>query len=84
MGQGVVTSPSGSCKAVTTSDTVSISTGPCRGILVATAGSYTLLLTDDGTSAVAVYLAAGIVHPIRVRRVNTTGAASTVGIVAFY
>ena len=48
-----------------------------------TAGNYTILL-KDATDAVAMYLAAGIVHPLQVERVNSTSAASTSGIVAFY
>jgi hypothetical protein len=33
---------------------------------------------------VTTYLAAGIVHPLRVERVNSTSAASTSGIVTYY
>ncbi len=76
--------PSGSCKAITCSDTEAIATGPCRGIIVKTAGDYTILLTNDGTSAVTVNLAAGVIHWLRVKRVNTTGAAATTGLVAIY
>jgi len=75
--------PSGSCAAVTTSDATSFARGECRGLSVTTSGSYTILLSKDST-AVAMYLAAGIIHPLRAVRVNTTGAASTSGIVAFY
>ena len=69
--------------AVTAHDSTAISTGVTRGLLVATAGNYTLLLADD-TVAVAMYLAAGVVHPLCVTRVNATGAASANGIVAYY
>lgn len=81
---GIATSPSGHCLAVTASDTVDIATGPTRGILVKTAGDYVLILADDGTSQVTVNLAAGVVHPIRVKRVYSTGSASTSGIVGFW
>jgi hypothetical protein len=83
MPTGIPTNPSGHCAAVTTSDTVAIATGEGRGLLVATAGNYTVLLADD-SAAVVLYLAAGIIHPIRVTRVNSTSAASTSGIVTFY
>lgn len=69
--------------AVTTSDTVAIATGVSRGLIVTTAGNYSLVLQGD-TSAVPMFLAAGVVHPLRVKRVNTTSAASTSGIVAIY
>jgi hypothetical protein len=68
--------------AVTASDTVDIAE-VTRGLIVATAGSYKLLLVDD-TTEIATYLAAGIVHPFRVKRVFSTSAASTSGIVAVY
>jgi hypothetical protein len=80
---GISTSPSGKCAAVTASDTVAIATGIGRGFLVATAGNYDILLADN-SAVVTTYLAAGIVHPLRVERVNSTSAASTSGIVTFY
>lgn len=51
-----------------------------RGISVETAGEYTLV-TIANARATAVYLASGVIHPINVIRVNSTGAASTDGIV---
>ncbi len=69
--------------AVTTSDTVAIATGPTRWLSVKTAGDYTILLDGD-TVEVTMNLAAGVLHPISAKRVNTTGAAATTGIVAYY
>lgn len=67
--------------AVTASDTVAFA--PCAGLSVKTAGDYTVLLADD-SAAVAMNLAAGVIHEISAKRVNLTGAAATTGIVAFY
>lgn len=78
-----MTFPAIKARAVTAHDSTAISTGVTRGLLVATAGNYDIVLSGD-SSAVTMYLAAGIVHPLRVKRVNATGAASTSGIVAFY
>jgi hypothetical protein len=83
MPTGIPQNPSGKCAAVTAHDSTAISTGVGRGILVATAGNYDLLLADN-SAVVTTYLAAGIVHPLRVERVNSTGAASTSGIVTYY
>lgn len=79
----ILTSPTGKCAAVTASDTVAITGGPTRGILVKTAGDYSILLVDNA-AAVTINLAAGVVHPLRVTRVDSTGAASTTGIVGFW
>lgn len=68
---------------VTVSDTVAIATGPTRGLMVTTAGPYTILLKDDA-AAVVMTLAAGVIYPISARRVNLTSAASANGIVAYY
>jgi hypothetical protein len=70
-------------RAVTCSDTVEFPDGAAIGLLVKTAGDYTILLADD-TTAIAMNLAAGVIHPIRAKRVNSTSAASTSGVVAFY
>lgn len=67
--------------AVTCSDTVGFA--PCRWLSVKTAGDYTVLYDGD-TVAVAVNLAAGILHPMSVKRVNSSGAAATTGVVAHY
>jgi hypothetical protein len=51
--------------------------------LVATAGSYDILY-ENGAAVRTTYLAAGIWHPMRVERVNSTSAASTSGVLAGY
>jgi hypothetical protein len=83
MPRGIVTSPSSKCAAVTAHDSTAIATGIGRGLLVATAGNYDVLLAENA-AVVTIYLAAGIIHPMCVERVNSTSAASTSGIVTFY
>lgn len=71
--------------AVTASDSSNFTATngiPSRGLLVAVTGSYKITFEND--TEVTCYLQAGIVHPIRCKRVWNTGAPSTSGIVAFY
>lgn len=68
--------------AVTCSDTVDLTT-VSRGLYVTTAGTYRLLLAK-ASSTVDIYLAAGVCQPLRVRRVYSTGSASTSGVSAVY
>ena len=74
--------PAEDAAAVTCSDTVDL-TYSSRGLYVTTAGVYRLLLVKDA-STVDIYLSAGICHPLRVRRVYSTGSISTSGVVAVY
>jgi hypothetical protein len=69
--------------AVSCSDSVAIASGVAQGLLVKTAGDYTILLAGD-TVAVTMNLAAGVIHEIAAKRVNSTGAAATTGVTAFY
>lgn len=68
--------------SVTCSDSANL-TDISRGLSVKTAGDYPIILADD-SSSVTMYLTAGIVHPLAVKRVYSTGAASTSGVVAYY
>lgn len=71
-------------RPVTPNDSTDLPDGPCRAIMVATAGSYNLVLAgDDSTDDDPVYLAAGVPIALRVRRVKTGGASAS-GIVAIY
>jgi hypothetical protein len=67
--------------AVTASDSADFHIAPARGLLVATTGNYKVTMQDGSTPT--LYLAGGIIHPLRCKRVWSTGAASTSGIVAF-
>jgi hypothetical protein len=53
-----------------------------RAVCVTTAGAY--VLVTPGGDAVSTYLAAGVFHPVRVVRINATGAASAAGVVGGY
>jgi hypothetical protein len=75
--------PANKAVSVTAHDSTNIATGVTRGLLVKTAGDYVLLLGGD-SATVTINLAAGVVHPLRVKRVNSTGSAATTGIVGFY
>ncbi len=68
--------------SVTCSDTVDL-TDISRGIMVKTAGDYPIIAADN-SSSVTVNLAAGVIHWVRVKRVYSTGAAATTGVVAVY
>lgn len=68
--------------AVTCSDTVDIPQGVTEALMVATAGDYTVIYGNDVQGT--VNLAAGIWHPMNVKRVFSTGAASTTGVEAGY
>lgn len=70
------------CVAVTCSDSVAIP-DVTDALLVGTAGNYDILYELNDV-VVTTYLAAGIWHPMRVQRVNSTSAASTSGVVAGY
>ena len=69
--------------AITPNDAADLS-DYTRGILVGVAGNVTLLLmSDTGDTGRVVYLAAGVIHPLAVRKVFATGTAAT-GIVGFH
>lgn len=61
--------------AVTPSDSVNLTT-PCRALYVGAAGNVSVVLLD-GVAVTLVGLAAGVWHPMRVRRVNSTLTTAT-------
>lgn len=71
---------------VTTSDTVNLAfptgTTYTRGVYVAVTGALKADMAD-GTTATFTGLAAGIVHPLGVKRIYATGTTAT-GILALY
>ena len=81
MNEQTLMDPAQWAEAVTASDSTNHANGPYRAICVKTAGDYKLrtLAAQD----VTINLAAGVIHPIWVRRVWSTGSASTSGIVGF-
>jgi len=75
--------PARSAVAVTPSDSTDIV--PTRGLYVGGSGAVKVIMADDVAAGAVTFtaLAAGIVHPLRVKRVYSTGTAAT-GIVALY
>jgi hypothetical protein len=74
--------PARSAAAVTPSDSVNL-TRETRGIYVGVSGDVKVIMADDGTTTTTfVGLAAGVVHPLRVKRVyaTLTTATSIVGV----
>jgi hypothetical protein len=54
-----------------------------RGLYVGAAGDVAVILADDSAAVTFTALAAGIVHPLAVKRVKVTGTTAT-GIVGVY
>ena len=78
-GDSTSNAPAYTLEAVTESDTDADPNGPFRGIMVLTAG--TVKITTQGGDDVAFAdgeIATGIIHPIRVTRVWSTGTTATV------
>ena len=48
-----------------------------RGLLVGTEGNVTVTMKSIGSGPVTLFLAAGVVHPLRVKRVFATGTAAS-------
>lgn len=55
---------------------------PTRGVYIGVSGDLKATFID-GSSATLTNLAAGVVHPLRVKLINATGTTAT-GIVAVY
>lgn len=74
--------PSASCRAVTPSDSVDLTHGPCRGLYVGTTGDLKVTgANDDDGSFVTIKGAAVGYHPLAVKRVwNNSGAADIVAL----
>ena len=70
-----ITSPAFGAAAITPSNDTDL-TYVTRGIYVGVAGTLKVDM-EDGTTVSFVGLAAGMVHPLRVKRVYDTGTAAT-------
>jgi len=68
--------------AVTPSDTADLELGLCKGIWVGVAGNVQIT-TARGRTAVYVAMTAGVTHPIRAKRIWSTGTTAT-SILALY
>jgi hypothetical protein len=69
--------------AASKSDTVNQTGGPFRGVVFGTAGILKVTTADDSDIAIpSGVLAAGVIHPLRVKRVwNTTTTAADIYLV---
>lgn len=68
-------------KAVTPNDSADLPGGATRAIMVGEAGDVAVTYVNGATDT--IYLLAGIVHPIQVARVRSTGTTAT-GVKACY
>jgi len=83
MSDNILQNPAEHCFLITPNDSTDLTT-PTRGISVAAAGA--LKVTTLGGDTVVIpdgALAAGVIHPLRVKRVFSTGTGAT-GIVGYY
>ena len=73
-----LTRPSGKLRKVSGSDTVDLPDGPCRGLLVGTAGNARIIDASgfDVTASNLVPLQAGY-NPIQVLRIYSTGLTAS-------
>ncbi len=78
-----LTTPAVRAQVLTPSDSTNI-TGFTRGLMVSTAVDVRVTLTEmaDGTHVTLPSLAAGVIHPLRVKRLwaTGTGAATIIGL----
>lgn len=65
-----------SAAAITPSDSVNLAVAT-RGLYVGVAGDVVVLMADDSAVVTLKNLAAGSVHPISVKRVNSTDTTAT-------
>ncbi|MFN4840166.1 MAG: hypothetical protein ACK5MB_07350 [Phycisphaerales bacterium] len=72
--------PSPKYRAVVASDTVDFADGPCRALMVGTAGTATVIDIDDQPRT--IHLVQGL-NPIICQRVNATGLTAA-NITAYY
>lgn len=77
------TAPACDGAAVTPSDTVDLTIKPTRGLWVGGGGNVAVLMSALGTSLVFQNVGAGVLLPISVTRVLTTGTTAT-NILALY
>lgn len=63
-------------KAITPSDTVDITGGILRGFYVGVSGDVAVIMAD-GSTVTWPALAAGVPHPIQVKRILATGTTAT-------
>ena len=70
-------------RAVTPSDSVALTLGPCRAIFVGAAGNLAVIAEDDTAAVTLIGVGAGSVIPVRARYIMSTNTTAT-SIVALY
>ncbi|RXZ77256.1 hypothetical protein EBB07_33835 [Paenibacillaceae bacterium] len=68
---------------VTPNDTTDLAAGATKGIMVGTSGDIVVDMVTSGASITLKNIAAGIIHPLSVKRIRATGTTAT-DIVAVY
>ena len=68
--------------AVTPNNSADLPEGTCRGIYVGVSGDLAVV-SESGSEVTLTALAAGVLHPISITRVKSTGTTAT-DIVALY
>ena len=71
-------SPLNNVAVVTTNDSTDLST-VSRAIYLASAGNVSVIMARDSAPVTIAGLAVGVWHPLRVKRVRTTGTTVTAG-----
>ena len=75
--------PASRASSITPSDTTDL-TSATRGIYTGTGGTIVCILEGDTASVTFANVPAGVVLPIRVKRVLSTGTTSTMGLIGLY
>lgn len=78
-----LTSPADNAFSITPSDSVDLS-HVTRGIYTGTGGTIVCILSNDTDSVTFSNLPAGVILPIRAKRVMATGTSSSMGLVGLY
>jgi hypothetical protein len=75
--------PARSAVAITPDDNTDLARGATRGLYIGGGGDVTVIMADDSAAVTLAGLVAGVVHPLRVKRVKATGTTAT-GIVGLF
>lgn len=79
---GTIESPSGDAVAITPHDSTNFTEGVCRGIYVGVGGNV-VAITAKGQTVTFKGLEAGMILPVKAKRVNSTDTTAT-DLVALY
>lgn len=69
--------------AITPSDTAELAS-VTRGIFTGTGGTLVCVLEDDTSTVTFTNIPAGIVLPLRIKRVYSTGTTASMGLIGLY